>query len=133
MIEAPEAARLIRAIARDNSFARGRKSRMEAWKVMFGVYVSVRYKHPTYTVAGMRWKLHYSLSYAGRYGADHRAVKLPSPNVYVKSEKEVAMQDFIMSFTTFEGSEEAFKRDFTMLRMFESEWNEVPGRSTSPS
>lgn len=133
MIEAVEAARLIRAIARDNTFARGRKSRMEAWKVMFGVYVSARYKHPTYTLAGLRWKLHYSIAYSGRYGRDSRAVRLPTPNLYVKADDAKAMSDFIMTFTTFEGSEEAFKRDFTILRMFESEWSEVPGRASSTS
>lgn len=133
MIDPEEASRLIRAIAYDNTFNRGRKSRMEAWKVMFGVYVSARYKHPTYTLAGLRWKLHYSIAYSGRYRHDSRAVKLPTPNIYTKQDKDRSDSEFIMTFTTFEGSEEAFKRDFTILRMFESEWSNAPGRASSPA
>ncbi len=69
VIEPEEAAKLIRAVAHNNTFARGRKNRMEAWKVVFGVYVSVRFKHPNYTIAGLRWKLHYDMYGGTRYTA----------------------------------------------------------------
>lgn len=136
VIEPSEAAELILAVAKDNTFNRGRKNRMEAWKVMFGVYVSARFKPPIYTLAGLRWKLNYNIVYSSPYlrnlSIDHEPqhVSLPVPNIYSKKTKEdeVAIQNFSMVFVSFEGDEEAFKRDFTILRMFASEWGSVVGR-----
>ena len=127
MIDAEEAAKLIRAVAHNNTFARGRKNRMEAWKVLFGVYVSARFKHPTYTIAGLRWKLHFTMEYSGRYKTA-KQVMVPIPNIYAKADKQVVTQAVVMQFESFEGEEDAFKKDFTMLRMFETEWKSAPAR-----
>lgn len=152
MIDPNEAARLIRAVARDNTFTRGRKNRMEAWKVMFGVYVSARYKYPTYTIAGVHWKMHFTVIHVrGRGYADASTmVRLPTPSMmtdkqnvmlrsYVaqrtggkglgKQDEDMRLDSYNITFDRFEGDEDAFKKDFTMLRMFDSEWEEVPGRS----
>lgn len=131
VIEAEEAAKLIRAVAHNNAFARGRKNRMEAWKVVFGVYVSARYKHPTYTIAGLRWKLHFSMDYAGNRYNSAKQVMVPIPNIYAKADKQVLTQAVVLKFESFEGEEDAFKKDFTILRMFESEWKSAPARPDS--
>lgn len=128
MIEPEEAAKLIRAVAHNNTFARGRKNRMEAWKVVFGVYVSVRYKHLVYTIAGLRWKLHFSMDYAGIRYKSAEPVMIPIPNTYAKADKQVITQAVVLNFDSFEGEEDAFKKDFTLLRMFESEWKSAPAR-----
>lgn len=128
MIEIEEAAKLIRAVAHNNTFARGRKNRMEAWKVVFGVYVSVRYKYPIYIIAGLRWKLHFNMEYAGNRYIRASQVMLPIPNIYAKAEKQVVTQAAVLRFDSFEGEEDAFKKDFTLLRMFESEWKSAPAR-----
>ena len=127
VIETEEAAKLIRAVAHNNTFARGRKNRMEAWKVVFGVYVSVRFKHPNYTIAGLRWKLHYDM-YGGTRYKSAKQVMIPIPNIYAKADKQVVTQPVALQFDSFEGEEDAFKRDFTILRMFESEWKSAPAR-----
>lgn len=104
---------------------------------MFGVYVSARYKNQNhvYTLVGLRWKIVYSVSYSmsNAYGGGAARlavpnVRLPVPNIYTKKSEEVGLADFTMEFESFEGDEEAFKRDFTILRMFSSEWDSVEGK-----
>lgn len=130
MIEPEEAAKLIRAVAHNNAFARGRKNRMEAWKVVFGVYVSARFKHPTYTIAGLRWKLHFTMEYSGNRYKSTKQVMVPIPNIYAKADLRSGSitQAVVLKFESFEGEEDAFKKDFTILRMFESEWKSAPAR-----
>lgn len=131
MIDVDLAAKLITAIARDNTFKRGRKSRMCAWKVMFGVYVSARYKHPSYVIAGVHWKLHYNVEHAGYRASHSNGHVLPSPNLY-QAKHAPKEQRFHVKFDKFEGDEDIFKKEFTLLKMFESQWDEASAWNHDP-
>lgn len=138
-----EAARLMRAIAANNHFKRGKKNRMDCYKEFFGVYVSYSYKYPTAILRGRNWRMEFNVTY-GKKDRDGYPIaskdvvsfpQPPSPNEYVRigrgrnkkyqSRTPRILGQAILTLRTLEG-DKFFLKDWMLLRMFESEWETTP-------
>lgn len=119
------------AISKDNTFRRGKKNGLETWKVMFGVYLSYHVR-PTFDtkfiLTGREWKLTVEGIRATPASGFDKAVMVyyPSYDTRGHSQDRAGPLHRILSEFSFDGDEDAFNRDMTMLTMFRSEWGKVP-------
>lgn len=144
-----EAARLMCAVAKKNVFKRGKKSRMDCYKDFFGVYVSYSYKFPTAILRGRNWRMEFVVSHhsqkdidrAHKFGTPLPTAKAyvfpqpPSPDEYKRigrgrnkkfqSRTPRIYGQAILTLRVIEG-DKFFLKDWMLLRMFESEWENTP-------
>lgn len=119
------------AISKNNKFRRGKKNGLETWKVMFGVYLSYHVR-PTFDtkfiLSGREWKLTVEGFRANASIDFSKAVPVyyPAFDTSVYSGDRAGPLQRILSEFSFDGDEDAFNRDMSMLLMFRSEWDKVP-------
>lgn len=149
-----EVARLMRAVVKRNTYKRGKKMRQESWKVIAGVYLNYSYKSPQVTLKGRQWSMLFEFvgakpefdiyGYRKRIqGTPPAYVSIPHPQpvfaVSMQSKYHPARKERDEPFANSSvqlrlvdlTGVEAWKHDWTMLRLFESEWEEdaeVSGR-----
>lgn len=115
------------AISTNNKFRRGKKNGLETWKVMFGVYLSYHVR-PTFDtkfiLTGREWKMTVEGTRPTPQLGFDKAVMMYYPSFDTRT--QAATLHRILSEFGFDGDADAFNRDMSMLKMFQSEWGKVP-------
>lgn len=124
-----EIAAVMCAVAIDNDLKMGKRGYEKVSRDFFGLQLEVRFKAPIIALVGKSWRCRLKM---GHLNAGKTSCKIPyikDESVYTRYERKKMRNVGVFPFPVIEtkveiDDREQFDRDWTLLRLFSSEWEE---------